>query len=159
MDNYLSILKPPKGSKKTVIRVGRGVGSGLGRTAGRGYKGQGSRAGGKKGAGFEGGQMPLQRRLPKRGFINIFSKKPEIVNLRDLECFKEGTVVDAALLLKEGLVKHIDNGIKVLAKGDLKKKLTVVANYFSKNAKEKIEKSGGKIEIVETKTKKEETKN
>ena len=141
-------LKPAAGSVKAPLRKGRGPGSGLGKTAGRGHKGQKARSGGGVRPGFEGGQMPLIRRLPKRGFTNIFAKEYALVNLKDLEAFEEGTLVTPELLKQAGLVKKVKDGIKVLGDGELTKKLTVQAHKFSKSAKEKIEASGGKAEVI-----------
>ncbi len=141
-------LGPAYGATKTRTRVGRGVGSGLGKTAGKGHKGQKARSGGKIRRGFEGGQTPLYRRIPKRGFKNYFKKEYAIVNVSDLEKFEEGTVVNMELLLKEGMIKKELDGLKILSNGNLTKKLTVVANKFSKEAKTKIEAVGGKIEEV-----------
>jgi large subunit ribosomal protein L15 len=133
---------------KSPLRKGRGIGSGLGKTAGRGHKGQKARSGGGVKPGFEGGQMPLIRRLPKRGFTNIFSKEYSLVNIRDLEVFDEGTVVSPELLKETGLIKKYNDGIKILGDGELTKKLTVQAHKFSKSAKEKIEAIGGKAEVI-----------
>lgn len=141
-------LGPAYGATKTRTRVGRGVGSGLGKTAGKGHKGQKARSGGKIRRGFEGGQTPLYRRIPKRGFKNYFKKEYAIVNVSELEKFEEGTVVNMELLLKEGMIKKELDGLKILSNGNLTKKLTVVANKFSKEAKTKIEAVGGKIEEV-----------
>ena len=143
-------LSPAPGSTKPVKRIGRGPASGQGKTAGKGHKGQKARAGRGMNPGFEGGQMPLQRRLPKRGFNNIFAKEIAIVNLSALEAtFEDGAVIDAAALLSTGLVKKELDGIKVLAHGELTKKFTVKANAFSKEAKTKIEAVGGTAEVVE----------
>lgn len=139
----LSDLKPKKGSRHAKKRVGRGPGSGHGKTAGRGEKGQKSRSGFSRMRGFEGGQMPLHRRLPKRGFTNIFKKEFHVVNLADLDRFEGGTVVTLALLREAGLVKGSGEQVKVLGNGDLSKKLTVHADRFSKSAREKIEAAGG----------------
>lgn len=139
-------LSPAPGSNKDVYRKGRGHASGNGKTAGKGHKGQKARSGGK-GAGFEGGQMPLQRRVPKRGFVNIFATKYVTVNVRDLERFEDGTVVDAAMLLETGVISKILDGVKVLGNGELSRKLTVNCAAFSATAKEKIEKVGGKAEV------------
>ena len=128
-------------------RVGRGIGSGNGKTAGKGHKGQKARTGGKIRRGFEGGQTPLYRRIPKRGFNNIFSIEYATVNVSDLERFENGTVVNMELLLNEGIVRKPLAGLKVLANGTLTKKLTVEAKKFSTAAKEKIEAVGGKIEV------------
>jgi len=141
-------LKPAEGSVKAPLRKGRGPGSGLGKTAGRGHKGQKARSGGGVRPGFEGGQMPLARRLPKRGFTNIFAKEYALVNLKDLEIFEEGTVVTPDLLKEAGLVKKLYDGVKVLGDGELTKKLNVQAHKFSKSAKEKIEALGGKAEVI-----------
>jgi len=128
-------------------RVGRGIGSGNGKTAGKGHKGQKARTGGKIRRGFEGGQTPLYRRIPKRGFNNIFSIEYATVNVSDLERFEDGTVVNMELLLNEGIVRKPLAGLKVLGNGDLTKKLTVEAKKFTASAKEKIEAVGGKIEV------------
>jgi len=141
-------LSPTPGSTSNVKRIGRGHGSGQGKTAGKGHKGQKARSGANKGPGFEGGQMPIQRRLPKRGFNNIFASKYAIVNVAALEAFDNGTVVDSAVLLKEGIIKEAYDGVKVLGSGSLSKNLTVKATKFSKTAAEKIESSGGKAEVI-----------
>ncbi|VEN74785.1 50S ribosomal subunit protein L15 [Candidatus Desulfarcum epimagneticum] len=141
-------LSPPKGSRKARKRLGRGPGSGKGTTAARGAKGQNSRSGGGVRPGFEGGQMPMHRRLPKRGFANIFRKKIRIVNIRDLEGFESGSVVDEAALVKAGLVKGRRDGIKLLSAGDIQTPLTIRLNRVSKAAAEKIAAAGGKIEEV-----------
>lgn len=147
----LNELRPDEGSKtKARKRVGRGSGSGLGKTSGRGQKGQKSRSGGGVRPGFEGGQMPLFRRMPKRGFTNIFAKKYAILNLEDLNRFDDNSVVTPELLINEGVVnsgKNID-GIKILGNGELTKKLTVKAHKFSKTAIDKIEAAGGKVEVI-----------
>ena len=135
-------LYPAEGSTTTRRRIGRGIGSGLGKTSGKGAKGQKARAGGKIRRGFEGGQTPLYRRIPKRGFKNHFAKIYSTVNVNDLEKFDNDTVVDEKLLISSGLIKSKLDGIKVLGNGELTKKLTVVANKFSKSAKEKIEAVG-----------------
>ncbi len=140
-------IGPAYGSTHRSKRVGRGIGSGLGKTSGRGQKGQKSRAGGSIRRGFEGGQTPLYRRIPKRGFNNHFSIEYAIVNLKDLEKFENDTVVNAELLLKEGIIRKELDGIKVLGNGELTKKLTVVAAKFSKTAEEKIQAIGGKTEV------------
>ena len=145
---YIHELSPAEGSKKDVKRVGRGHGSGWGKTSGKGHKGQNARSGGGVRPGFEGSQMPLARRIPKRGFNNIFAAKMAAVNVSSLEIFKEGTEVDAELLLASGLVKNIDNGVKILGNGEITKNLTVKADAFSASAKEKIEKAGGKAEVM-----------
>lgn len=140
-------LHPAEGSITKRRRIGRGIGSGLGKTSGKGAKGQKARAGGKIKRGFEGGQTPLYRRIPKRGFTNHFAKEYALVNVQSLEKFDNDTVVDEKLLISSGLIKSRLDGIKVLGDGNLTKKLTVVANKFSKSAKEKIEAVGGKIEV------------
>ena len=141
-------LSPAAGSVKDVKRVGRGHGSGNGKTAGKGHKGQNARSGGGVRIGFEGGQMPIARRIPKRDFKNIFGTDYAIVNVADLNQFAEGTVVDAELLKATGLVKKVYAGVKVLGNGELTTKLTVKAAKFSKSAVEKIEKAGGKAEVM-----------
>ena len=140
-------LKPAEGSVKDVKRVGRGHGSGNGKTAGKGHKGQKARAGRGIRAGFEGGQMPLQRRIPNRGFNNIFASQYAIVNLAALNAFENGDVVDAAALKTKGIVKNELDGIKVLGNGNLTKKLTVKVAAVSASAKEKIEAAGGAVEV------------
>lgn len=140
-------LGPAYGSKTVRKRVGRGIGSGLGKTAGKGHKGQKARSGGKIRRGFEGGQTPLYRRIPKRGFNNIFTIEYATINVSDLEVFDNGTVVTIDTLLKEGIIKKELSGLKVLGNGNLTKKLTVEAKKFSSSAKEKIEAAGGKIEV------------
>ncbi|HYQ61486.1 MAG TPA: 50S ribosomal protein L15 [Desulfatiglandales bacterium] len=141
-------LSPRQGSKKNRKRVGRGVGSGHGRTSCRGHKGQKARSGGTIVPGFEGGQMPLQRRLPKRGFINIFRKEMAVVNVKDLNRFEASAVVDLEALKNAGLVRRAEGEVKVLGKGDLAQALTVKVNEVSKTAKEKIESAGGKVELL-----------
>ena len=141
-------LQPAEGSVKTPLRKGRGPGSGLGKTSGRGHKGQKSRSGGGVRPGFEGGQMPLTRRLPKRGFTSIFAKVYSLVNVRDLDEFEDGTIVTPQLLKKTGLIKKQNDGVKILGEGEITKNLTVQAHKFSKSAKEKIEASGGKAEVI-----------
>lgn len=142
-------LSPAVGSNRDVKRIGRGHGSGHGKTAGKGHKGQNARSGGGVRVGFEGGQMPLARRIPKRGFNNLFSKEYAIVNVSDLNKFVDGTVVDAELLKASGLVKKFYDGVKVLGNGELtSKNLTVKAVKFTKTAQEKIEKAGGKVEVM-----------
>lgn len=146
----LSNLKPKKGSKKPRKRVGRGPGSGLGKTAGRGEKGQKSRSGYSRKIGFEGGQMPLHRRLPKRGFTNIFKKEYHIINVSDLdERFDSGATVDEEALREAGLIKGSGTMVKVLGNGEISKKLTVKAEKFSATAREKIEKAGGTCEATQ----------
>ena len=141
-------LSPAAGSTKVGKRKGRGPGSGNGKTAGRGHKGQWARSGGGVRIGFEGGQMPLTRRLPKRGFNNIFAKPLEIVNVASLNKFEDGAVVSVSDLLEKGILSKCEYGVKVLGNGEVTKKLTVRANAFSESAKEKIEKAGGKAEVV-----------
>jgi len=136
------------GATKEGKRKGRGVGTGNGKTGGRGHKGQNARSGGGVRPGFEGGQMPLHRRLPKRGFVNIFAKEYAIVNLSALDAFEDGAVIDAAILLEKGLISKMLSGLKVLGNGDISKKVTVKVSKISKSAKEKIEKAGGKVEVV-----------
>jgi large subunit ribosomal protein L15 len=143
----LEDLKPAKGATKKAKRVGRGPGSGSGKTAGKGHKGQKARSGGVKPAGFEGGQMPLQRRIPKRGFTNIFRKEYAVVNLSDLAKVT-GNEVTPELLKQNGMVRDLKDGLKVLGMGDLKAKLTVRAHKFSKSAVEKIQAAGGKAEVI-----------
>ena len=140
-------LKPAEGSRKGIKRVGRGVASGWGKTAGRGNKGHKARSGGQTSPGFEGGQMPMQRRLPKRGFANIFRKRIAIVNIRDLARFESGSVVDRAALLKAGLIKGDWDGVKLLGQGEITVPLTVKLALVSESAKSKIEGAGGKIEV------------
>ncbi|MDY6823568.1 MAG: 50S ribosomal protein L15 [Thermodesulfobacteriota bacterium] len=142
----LSQLSPPSGSRKAKRRVGRGPGSGRGTTAGRGTKGHNSRSGGGVRPGFEGGQMPLHRRLPKRGFNNIFAKRLTVVNIRDLEKFEGGSVVDEAALRANGIVKNAGAGIKLLGQGEIDRPLTVKVNKASKSARSKIEAAGGTME-------------
>jgi large subunit ribosomal protein L15 len=139
-------LRPAKGANKSRKRVGRGPGSGNGVTAGRGDKGQKSRSGYSKRFGFEGGQMPLYRRIPKRGFTNKFRKHFYVMNVRDLNQFEEGTEVSPELLVEKKLVKSIRDGLRILGEGELEKKLTIKAHHFSAAAKEKILAAGGKIE-------------
>lgn len=140
-------LSPAHGSKKEAKRVGRGAGSGTGKTAGKGHKGQNARSGGGVRPGFEGGQMPLQRRIPKRGFHNIFATRYAIVNVSQLNQFRKGSKVDVAALKKAGVIKKEYDGVKVLGNGELTKSLTVIAAKFSAGAKEKIEGVGGKAEV------------
>ena len=141
-------LFPAAGSVKDVKRIGRGHGSGNGKTAGKGHKGQNARSGGGVRPGFEGGQMPMTRRIPKRGFNNIFATKYSVVNVSDLDQFVDGTVVDADLLKASGLIRKTNDGVKILGNGELTKNLTVKAAAFSASAKEKIEKAGGKAEVM-----------
>ena len=140
-------LKPAAGSNKAAKRKGRGAASGNGKTAGYGHKGQKARSGVKK-AGFEGGQMPLQRRLPKRGFNNIFATVYTTVKISDLEKFEAGSVVDVTGLLEKGVIKKVNDGVKVLGNGELTKALTVKLDAYTASAKEKIEKAGGKAEVI-----------
>ena len=141
-------LSPAVGSTKEAKRIGRGHGSGNGKTAGKGHKGQKARAGRGMRAGFEGGQMPLQRRVPKRGLNNIFASKIAIVNVSDLEVFEANAVVDAEALQAKGLIKKTYDGVKVLGNGNLSKAVTVKASAFSESAKSKIEAAGGKAEVI-----------
>ena len=141
-------LQPAAGSKQTRTRRGRGLGSGLGKTAGRGQKGQNSRSGGGVRPGFEGGQMPLYRRLPKRGFNNIFAKEYAEVNVAQLNRFEDGATVDPVALIEAGILKNVRDGIRILGNGTLEtKNLTVIANGFTKTAEEKITPPGGKVEV------------
>ncbi len=144
----LNELSPARGSRKTPRRLGRGVGSGRGKTAGRGTKGYNSRSGGGVRPGYEGGQMPLHRRLPKRGFANIFGKNIAVINIRDLARFDKGTVVDEVALVEAGLVKGKRDGIKLLGQGEIKHSLDVKVDLISKSAREKIEAVGGKVEVI-----------
>lgn len=141
-------LSQPKGARKVAKRVGRGIGSGNGKTSGRGHKGQKSRSGGGVRRGFEGGQMPLMRRLPKRGFHNLFRKEYAIINIRDLDRFNEGEDVNPQALKARGIIKNLRDGVKVLGEGELKKKLTVYAHKFSKTAEEKIRSAAGEIKVL-----------
>ena len=144
----LHALHPAPGSKKARVRVGRGLGSGLGKTSGKGQKGQKSRSGGVKRPGFEGGQRPLYLRLPKRGFYNKFGKEYVEVNVGTLNCFEDGTVIEPVMLIECGLIKNIRDGLRILGGGELTKKLTVQANGFTKTAEEKITAAGGKVEVI-----------
>ncbi len=144
----LNNLKPAKGANRKSKRVGRGIGGGHGKTATRGYKGQLSRSGTRVRPGFEGGQMPLHRRLPKRGFTNIFRTEYAIVNLESLAGFEAGAQVDPEALKAKGIVKSMKDGIKILGVGEMKQALTVRAHKFSKSAAEKIEKAGGVAEVI-----------
>jgi large subunit ribosomal protein L15 len=141
-------LAPAEGSTKKSKRVGRGIGSGRGKTSTRGHKGQNARSGGGVRPGFEGGQMPLYRRIPKRGFTNIFKKQFVAVNIDELNKFDEDTKVTPELLIEKGIIKKIKDGVKILGNGQLNVKLHVVANAFSKTAKAKIEAAGGKTEVI-----------
>lgn len=144
----LSELKPAEGSKSSKFRTGRGHGSGNGKTAGKGHKGQNARSGGGVRPGFEGGQMPLYRRIPKRGFKCINTKNIVAINLALLNVFEDGAVVDIAALQSKGLVSNPKDGVKILGVGEISKKLTVQVNSFSASAKEKIEAAGGKAEVI-----------
>lgn len=144
----LSKLKAPRGAAKKRTRVGRGEGSGLGKTSGKGHKGQKARTGGSTKLGYEGGQTSLHRRLPKRGFTNEFKKIYDIVNIERLSAFNKGDIVDRDALAKKGIVKNIKDGIKILGDGELKVSLTVKADKFTASAKKKIEAAGGKAEVI-----------
>jgi large subunit ribosomal protein L15 len=144
----LNELSPAPGSVKKSFRVGRGNGSGAGKTAGKGHKGQNARSGGGVRPGFEGGQMPLQRRIPKRGFNNIFATRYAEVNVEELNRFEDGAEVDEKAIVEAGLLKNTRDGIKILGRGELQKKLTVKVAAFSEGAKSKIEAAGGKAEVV-----------
>ena len=144
----LNVLQPAAGATKARKRVGRGVGSGLGKTSTKGNKGQKARSGAKKN-GFEGGQMPLARRLPKRGFTNIYAKEYTVINISDLNCLEDGTEVTAELLKKMGIISKIEkDGLKVLGRGELNRKLTVKAAKFTKTAEEAIKAAGGNVEVL-----------
>ena len=149
MAKNLSNLHAPKGANSNKKRVGRGMGSGMGKTSTRGHKGQGSRSGSSLMRGFEGGQMPLHRRLPKRGFTNIFKKVHAVVNLSDLERFDNGSTVDEGALRQAGLVKGKNDGVKILGHGKLSKKLTVHATKFSETARKQIEAAGGTCQEIQ----------
>jgi len=144
----LNELSPAKGSRKTRKRLGRGVGSGRGKTAGKGTKGQNSRSGGGVRPGYEGGQMPLHRRLPKRGFTNIFKKTFVEINLRDLAGFESGSTVDEPALIRRGLVKGMRDGIKLLGHGEVKHPLSIKIHRVSQKAREKVEAAGGTVEVL-----------
>ncbi len=144
----LEDLKPAQGATKKTKRVGRGFGSGHGKTSTKGHKGQKARSGGVKPAGFEGGQMPLQRRIPKRGFTNIFRKEYAVVNLGDLEKMAGSDPITPEVLKQKGLIKDLKAGVKVLGSGEVKVKLTVRAHKFSKSALDKIQAAGGKAEVI-----------
>lgn len=144
----LSNIQPAPGSVKRKTRIGRGPGSGKGGTSTRGHKGAKSRSGYSRKIGFEGGQMPLQRRVPKRGFVNIFATRYEAINVDQLNRFEDGAVVDEAAIVGAGLVKNTRDGIKILGRGELTKRLTVKVAAFSEGAKSKIEAAGGKAEVV-----------
>jgi large subunit ribosomal protein L15 len=141
-------IRPAEGSTKNKKRVGRGVGSGHGKTSCKGHKGQKARSGGTKGAGFEGGQMPLQRRIPKRGFTNIFKKEYSIINLDTLDTLKDDVVITPELLIEKGVIKKMKDGLKVLASGSISRPVTIRANAFSISAAAKIEAAGGKTEVI-----------
>ena len=141
-------IRPAEGSTKNRKRVGRGVGSGHGKTSCKGHKGQKARSGGTKGAGFEGGQMPLQRRVPKRGFKNIFKKEYAIVNLDIIDALKDDAVITPELLIEKGVIKKLKDGLKVLATGSIQRPVTIKANAFSTSAAAKIEAAGGKTEVL-----------
>lgn len=144
----LSDLSPAEGSTKVAKRKGRGIGTGNGKTGGRGHKGQKARSGGGVRVGFEGGQMPLARRIPKRGFHNIFAKPLDAINVSMLNRFEDGAVVDAEALKKAGILSDCKYGVKVLGNGEIEKKLTVKVSAFSESAKQKIEAAGGKAEVI-----------
>ena len=141
-------LKPAEGARKDKTRVGRGTGSGCGKTSGRGHKGQKSRSGGGVRPGFEGGQMPIYRRLPKRGFKNIWRKNYAEVNVSRLNVFEDGSTVDAVALVEVGILKNVLDGVRILGDGELTKKLNVKAQGFTKNAIQKIEAAGGSAEVI-----------
>ncbi len=141
-------LQPAAGSTTAAKRLGRGSGSGLGKTSGKGHKGAKARSGGGKRPGFEGGQMPLYRRVPKRGFTNVFRTEYETVNVERLEAFENGAVITAETLVEAGIIHHADVALKILGNGELTKKLTVKANKFTASAKEKIEAAGGTAEVI-----------
>lgn len=141
-------LSPPSRSRKMSRRLGRGIGTGRGKTSGRGTKGYNSRSGGGVRPGYEGGQMPIQRRLPKHGFTNIFRKKIAVINIRDLLIFEGGSLVDETALVKAGLIKGKKDGIKLLGQGEISIALNVKLSHVSKSAREKIEGAGGSVEVV-----------
>ena len=141
-------LKPAVGATTAAKRLGRGIGSGLGKTSGKGHKGAKARSGGGKRPGFEGGQMPLTMRLPKRGFTNKWRKEYVAINVDRLEIFEDGQVVSPVELIEMGIIKKIEDGVKIMGNGDITKKLTVKANKFTATAKEKIEAAGGKAEVI-----------
>jgi large subunit ribosomal protein L15 len=145
---HLGNLSPAPGSKKKPKRVGRGPGSGHGKTATRGTKGQNARSGGGVRPGFEGGQMPIQRRLPKRGFTPISKTIYTLLNLRDLAAFEAGATVDVAGLIRQGVIRHLKDGVKLLGHGEIQKALTVKVNRCSQGARQKVEAAGGTVEIV-----------
>ena len=141
-------LKPAVGATTAAKRLGRGIGSGLGKTSGKGHKGAKARSGGGKGPGFEGGQIPLMRRIPKRGFTNKFRTEYCAINVDRLNIFEDGQVVTPVELIEMGIIKKIEDGVKIMGNGDITKKLTVKANKFTATAKEKIEAAGGKAEVI-----------
>lgn len=141
-------LKPAVGATTAEKRLGRGIGSGLGKTSGKGHKGAKARSGGGKGPGFEGGQIPLMRRIPKRGFTNHFRTEYAAINVERLEIFEDGQVVTPVELIEAGIIKNILDGVKIMGNGEISKKLTVKANKFTASAKEKIEAAGGKAEVI-----------
>lgn len=141
-------LKPAAGSRKKPTRKGRGIGSGLGKTSGRGHKGQNARSGGGVRPGFEGGQMPLQQRVPKRGFTNIFAREIVEVNLKDLNRFEGGATVTPETLIEAGVIKSVKDGVKLLGNGEIDRALTVKVHAFSKSAADKIQAAGGKVEVI-----------
>jgi large subunit ribosomal protein L15 len=146
----LNDLAPAPGARKTRKRIGRGVGSGWGKTAGRGSKGQNSRSGGGVRPGYEGGQMPIHRRLPKRGFTNIFKKTYAVINIRDLAKMESGSIVDEAVLVRAGLVKGRRDGVKLLGQGEINIPLTVKIDLVSQSARQKIESAGGTVEVSQS---------
>jgi large subunit ribosomal protein L15 len=146
----LNDLAPAPGARKTRKRIGRGVGSGWGKTAGRGSKGQNSRSGGGVRPGYEGGQMPIHRRLPKRGFTNIFKKNYAVINIRDLAKMESGSIVDEAVLVRAGLVKGRRDGVKLLGQGEIDIPLTVKIDLVSQSARQKIESAGGTVEVSQS---------
>ncbi len=148
METHIGSLRPPRGATHRRKRVGQGMGSGHGKTATRGSKGQRSRAGARLRPGFEGGQMPLQRRLPKRGFTNIFKKHFALLNLKDLNDFGPDDKITPELLIERGYIKELGSGLKVLGDGELKVALKITAHHFSKSALEKIQKAGGTAEVI-----------
>ncbi len=148
MATHIGTLRPPRGAKKRRKRIGQGMGSGHGKTATRGSKGQRSRTGARMRPGFEGGQMPLHRRLPKRGFTNIFKKHYALVNLRDLQDFTPEETITPELLVQRGYIKELRDGLKILGDGELKVALKIAAHHFSKSALEKIQKAGGMAEVI-----------
>ena len=149
MGIHIGTLRPPHGATKSPKRRGQGMGTGHGKTAARGSKGQRSRSGARMRPGFEGGQMPLQRRLPKRGFTNIFKKRYAIVNLSDLEGFGQDQKITPEFLAGEGVIKKLGNGLRILGNGELKAPLKIAAHHFSKSALEKIQKAGGTAEVIQ----------